>query len=93
MAFLRISYSAGEQENLDVYRLEFHPEMLFALHELGVIEIREGRLSPDQLRRVYRIMRLKNCLGVNLPGAAIILELLDRIEELQDEIERLKKAR
>ncbi|MGB9903807.1 MAG: chaperone modulator CbpM [Desulfotomaculales bacterium] len=93
MTFLRLSYSAEEQENLDVYRLEFHPEMLFALHELGVIEIQEGRLSPDQLRRVYRIMRLKNCLGVNLPGAAIILELLDRIEELQDEIERLKKAR
>lgn len=93
MAFLRISYSAEEQENLDIYRLEFHPEMLLALHELGIIEIRGGCVSPDQLRRVYKIMRLKSCLGVNLPGAAVILDLLDRIEELQDEIEKLKKAR
>ncbi|MBC7324648.1 MAG: molecular chaperone, partial [Moorella sp. (in: Bacteria)] len=33
------------------------------------------------------------CLGVNLPGATIILELLDRIEQLQEEIEKLQRAR
>ncbi len=35
-------------------------------------------------------MRLRRTLGVNLPGAAIILDLLERIEMLQDEVNKLK---
>lgn len=93
MTLLRIYYQGGEQEKIDVRALEFHPEMLQTLHELGIIEIREGRLGAEQLQRVYKLIRLKNCLGVNLPGAAIILELLDRIEQLQEEIEKLQRAR
>jgi len=93
MTLLRIYYHGGEQEKIDVRALEFHPEMLQILSELGIIEIQEGCLSPEQLQRIYKLIRLKNCLGVNLPGAAIILELLDRIEQLQEEIEKLQRAR
>ncbi|MEW6273749.1 MAG: chaperone modulator CbpM [Bacillota bacterium] len=93
MTLLRIYYHGGEQEKLDICGLEFHPEMLEILHELGIIEIREGCLGPEQLRRIYKLLRLKNSLGVNLSGAAVILELLDRIEELQEEIEKLRRAR
>lgn len=35
------------------------------------------------VRRVRTVVRLQRDLGVNLPGAALALELLDRIEELQ----------
>jgi chaperone modulatory protein CbpM len=35
------------------------------------------------VRRVRVAMRLQRDLGVNLPGAALALELLDRIEELE----------
>jgi chaperone modulatory protein CbpM len=34
-------------------------------------------------RRVRTVVRLQRDLGVNLPGAALALELLDRIDELQ----------
>ncbi|MCL6448599.1 MAG: chaperone modulator CbpM [Armatimonadetes bacterium] len=93
MTLLRIYYHGGEQEKINIRALEFHPEMLQTLSELGIIEIQEDCLTPDQLQRIYKLLRLKNCLGVNLPGAAIILELLDRIEKLQGEIEKLQRSR
>ena len=59
----------------------------------GIIDPADGR--PDtgaavrwrfhisSVRRVRAVVRLQRDLGVNLPGAALALELLDRIEELQ----------
>ena len=38
------------------------------------------------VRRVRTVVRLQRDLGVNLPGAALALELLDRIEELQRQL-------
>ena len=40
----------------------------------------------SSVRRVRTAVRLQRDLGVNLPGAALALELLDRIEELQRRI-------
>lgn len=40
----------------------------------------------SSVRRVRMAVRLQRDLGVNLPGAALALELLDRIEELQRRI-------
>jgi chaperone modulatory protein CbpM len=37
----------------------------------------------SSVRRVRTVVRLQRDLGVNLPGAALALELLDRIDELQ----------
>ena len=37
----------------------------------------------SSVRRVRTVVRLQRDLGINLPGAALVLELLDRIEELQ----------
>ena len=37
----------------------------------------------SSVRRVRTALRLQRDLGVNLPGAALALELLDRIEELK----------
>ena len=41
------------------------------------------RFHISSVRRVHTVVRLQRDLGVNLPGAALALELLDRIEELQ----------
>lgn len=37
----------------------------------------------SSVRRVRTVVRLQRDLGVNLPGAALALELLDRIAELE----------
>ena len=71
--------------------LDLHPELLRMLEELGIVEIREETIRPRQLQRVYRMLRLRQTMGVNLPGAAIILDLLERIEALQADVDRLKK--
>ena len=84
-------FNEDDEEGLPLGELDLHPELLRILEELGVVEIREETIRPRQLQRVYRMLRLRQTMGVNLPGAAIILDLLERIEALQAEVDRLKK--
>ena len=59
----------------------------------GILDPRDGPPDPDSalkwhfhissVRRVRTTVHLQRDLGVNLPGAALALELLDRIAELQ----------
>jgi len=76
---------------VDVRTLEIHPDVAYKLAELGIIEISSGHIPAAQVQRIRKLMRLRRGLGVNVPGAAIILDLLDKIELLQEEIERLKR--
>jgi len=41
------------------------------------------RFSVSSLKRVKTVIHLQRDLGVNLPGAALALELLDQIVELK----------
>lgn len=61
------------------------------LAELGIVEIRENQIQAWQASRIQKLMRLRYSLGVNLHAAAIIMDLMERIELLQDEIENLKR--
>ncbi|KFI36328.1 hypothetical protein HY00_00020 [Peptococcaceae bacterium SCADC1_2_3] len=70
---------------------EIHPELIQILADLGVIEIHQGYIKKDELSRLYKILRLRECLGLNYAGCAVVLDLLDRIEDLRAEIERLKR--
>lgn len=88
MTLIRVYYENIEQE-IDIAELELHPEMLVRLRDLGIIEFSEGKILPLELKRAHQVLRLRSSLGVNLTGAAIILELLNRIYELQDKIEEL----
>jgi MerR family transcriptional regulator/heat shock protein HspR len=67
--------------------------MLNILSELGVLNIEEDWVDIRSLRRLNKIMRLQNFLGVNLKGAIIITDLLERIESLEDQIRYLQGMR
>ncbi len=70
-------------------------EAVRAMVEEGILEPvgkerHEWRFPGTSLRRVRLVVRLQEELHVNLPGAALVLELLERIEELES---RLRVAR
>lgn len=65
------------------------------LVEYGVIEVRQRRpllLSGEETLRINKIVRLQRDLEVNVPGASVILELLERIDELERDL-RSKRLR
>ncbi|TLN27708.1 hypothetical protein FDZ74_01195, partial [bacterium] len=71
----RHSLFPGEEETwVDIKTLEIHPEVAGRLAELGIVEIRRGQVPALQVSRVRKLMRLRRNLGVNLVGAAIILD-------------------
>lgn len=48
----------------------------------------QRRLPYSSVRRTRTVVRLQRDLGVNLAGAALALELLDRIEDLRVQLRR-----
>ncbi|AIE86847.1 heat shock protein transcriptional repressor HspR [Fimbriimonas ginsengisoli] len=70
-----------------------HPQTLRQYERLGlVIPSRAGaknRLySENDIRRVRRIQRLTQEMGVNLAGVELILRLLDDMEEMRRDMDR-----
>ncbi len=71
-----------------------HPQTLRQYERLGlVVPARVGAknrlFSEADIRRVQRIQRLTQDLGVNLAGVEIILKLLDQMEEARTEMEQV----
>lgn len=65
-----------------------HAEWVMELVDEGVIEPRQRggpqwRFASTTVVRVQKAQRLQRDLGVNLPGIALALELLDRIDALE----------
>lgn len=92
MTLFRVYYQCYE-DKLPVSELDIHPDMLAILQEMGIVDVASGWIDTRSLRRLNKIRRLKNFLGVNLTGAAIITELLERIEDLEEELEALQRKR
>lgn len=90
MSILKI-FCHDEGERVPVAQIDMHPEFLQLLADLGIIEIKNHHIDLAGWRRSCRIMRIRQRLGVNMNAAAIIVELLERIEGLEEEIEHLKK--
>jgi MerR family transcriptional regulator/heat shock protein HspR len=70
-----------------------HPQTLRQYERLGlVVPSRAGaknRLySENDIRRVRRIQRLTQEMGVNLAGVELILRLLDDMEDMKRDMER-----
>jgi len=72
-----------------------HPEMVEKLLDWGLIDPVKGEpklLFPETVvPRIWRIMRLRRDLGINWSGIGVVLNLLDKIEELEREIAWLRK--
>src|SRR6266571_6472464 len=77
--------------------VDMHPQTLRLYERLGLLKpARHGinRLYSDHdIARLRQIQRLTQDMGVNLAGVEIILNLLEKIEELQDELERHRQQR
>ena len=74
---------------------ELSEAQIIELVEQGVIdplgpEPAEWRFVSVSLRRVRITRNLQRDLGVNAPGAALALELLEEIEELRARLRRLE---
>lgn len=91
MTIVRFYFRKKREERLAISQLDIQPELLELYHELGIIEIKEGCIQAKQLRRLCKAIRLNMTLGVNLSGTAIILDLLDKLEQLQTENNRLRR--
>lgn len=77
-------------------RYNIHPQTLRLYEREGLLQpartVGNTRLyGPPELKRLEMILRLTRDLGVNLAGVAVILDLCNRLDELEldtDEIMR-----
>jgi chaperone modulatory protein CbpM len=66
------------------------------LIEYGAIQprgfsIATWRFDAKQLQRIQRMLRLQEDLEVNLAGAVLAVDLMEKIDALETEVEILKK--
>jgi MerR family transcriptional regulator/heat shock protein HspR len=72
-----------------------HPQTVRLYERIGLVQPRrisnKNRLYSDSdILRLQQIRRFTQEMGVNLAGVEIILELLKRIEKLQDDLEEMR---
>jgi chaperone modulatory protein CbpM len=70
------------------YRAGLHPDLVRRYVALGLVEADRdaaGRLwfRPAQLRTIARVQRLRAELSLNYAAIGLVLDLLDRIDELE----------
>lgn len=75
--------------------LDCHPQTLRLYEREGLIEPCRSdsgvRLYCDaDIELLRRIQRFTQEMGVNLAGVAVILRLLEQIEELQEQVDRME---
>jgi chaperone modulatory protein CbpM len=73
-----------------------HAEWIIELVDEGVLEpsgsdTAHWRFPGPSLQRVHRVRRLQQDLGINLAGAALVLDLLDEIESLRARLQVLER--
>ena len=69
------------------YACRVREQQIVELVQEGIIEPeiqqRDWYFPATQLRRARRAMRLRQDLDINLAGVALVLDLLDELEELR----------
>lgn len=73
-----------------------HPELVRRLVALGLLEVTrdaQGRLwfDPSQVREMARIQRLRASLNLGYTAIGLVVELLDRIAELEKTQRRMSR--
>jgi hypothetical protein len=72
-----------------------HPELVERFVALGIIEPvddQDNHFTPDATRRIQRLLRLRRDLGIHYNAAGLILELLERIDNLEARLQRYESA-
>jgi len=78
-------------------RCGVHPELIDRFVALGLLDYAghaaggEAHFHPEAVSVVRRILRLRNQLGVNYAGIGVILELMARIDELEEQVRELER--
>lgn len=77
--------------------VDLHPQTLRNYERLGLIEPQrtDGNVrlySQQDVERLRKITRLTDELGVNLAGVEVILNLLERLDEMQQQLEMMQAA-
>ena len=75
----------------EVSRLvDLHPEMVLRFVDLGLVDPEVGEpewlFQERAVPRIWKIRRLHRDLGINWAGIGVVLDLLDRIDDLEREI-------
>jgi len=73
-----------------------HPELVRRLVAIGLLEVTrdaQGRLwfDPSQVREMARIQRLRMSLNLGYSAIGLVVELLDRIAELERTQRRMSR--
>jgi DNA-binding transcriptional MerR regulator len=81
----------------EVARLaDMHPVLVERLMTLGLVDpvatTPEPLFDVAAVLRLRRIVRLRRDLGVNWVGIGVVLDLLAKIDELEQEIARLRRG-
>jgi chaperone modulatory protein CbpM len=72
------------------------PEFIKELIDYGILDVNDislenYRFTPVHLRKIRTIVHLHHDLEVNLPGAAIVIDLMEQMEDMRVKIEMLEK--
>jgi chaperone modulatory protein CbpM len=78
------------------HKYQIPKELLIEMIEQGLFpnqptEPEQIALDQKALHRIESAFRLHKDLGINLPGVALALELLEEIEKMRNELEILRK--
>ena len=89
---LLVRSSTSDEVTLDhlAERAEMHPELVARLVDFGLIQPVATRgtfvlFDCAKISRLRSIKRLRNDLGINLPGVAVVLDLIERLTDLERE--------
>ena len=68
-------------------------KVIIDMVQFGIVEpkgqgLNNWRFTGHDLVRVRQTLRLQNDLGINLPGAALVIDLLDELNQLRARISR-----
>lgn len=73
-----------------------HAQTLRQYERIGLVEPKRTRgnirmYSRADVARLRTVQRLVNDLGVNLAGVEVILQMREKMQAMEDEIERLRR--
>jgi len=75
---------------------ELEHSFIADLHDAGLVEIKVVNnttyIPENQLQKLERMIRLHTDLDINIAGIEAIIHLLERIEDIQEEMRLLRNS-